>query len=176
MFNANEVEVSEVSGSKYQRAGVSEKVMITEFTLNEAKTSIKFKTINENQEEGNSKLLSLNQELKPGNKTTAWKVSSKYLIYLIMAATGKSVEEAKAVLDAKSEDDLVAKLTKTLIGKTFRGLFGTKEAQNGKIYVELYSFEPAGGTRLVYDPTNTYYNAKTSPLAVTNTEKQDLPF
>ena len=38
-----------------------------------------WKTINENQEEGNSKLLSLNQELKPGNKTTAWKVSSENL-------------------------------------------------------------------------------------------------
>ncbi len=182
MFNAESVELSvSGNGTKYQRAGVSEKVVVTEFTMNDEKTSIKFKTTNENGEEGNSKFLSLSLVAKEGAKCSAWTVTAEHLVKLIMAATGKTVEDAKEVLNAKDQADLLNKLSKTLVGQPFRGLFGTKESTNGKTYVELYAAEPVGGTRLTYDPNNTSYNKKangstTSVVTATAGDNSSLPF
>lgn len=182
MFNASDVEVGSVS--KYQRAGVSEKVQITEFTINtnpsNGNKTISFKTINENGEIGSSKRLSLNTVVNEGKQTSGWKVTARTLINIIVAATGKSVDEAKAVLDAKNEEELVSKLTKTLIGKAFRGLFSSKEYQPGKFAIELFAVEPVGGKYLVYDFNNPKYNERL-PLAAgainTNGAGEDqLPF
>ena len=179
MFTAKEVEMG--SGSKYQRAGVSEKVVVTEVNLltNEVNgnKSIQFKTLNENSEEGSSKRLSLNTVVKEGNKTSAWMVTAKYLINTITSATGKSIEDAKGVLEAKDETELTKKLTNTLVGKSFRGLFSSREYNPGKFSIELYTTEPIGGTRLVYDTSNPYYNTRLPKSENTAVEAGgDLPF
>lgn len=171
MFDASDVEVS--SGSKYQEAGVSEKVTITEVVLieNNGVNSIQLKTINELNKEGQSKRLSLKTEVTPGKSMSAWKVSARYLLNVIISATGCSVETAQEVLKADSINDLVSKLTKTLVGKTVRGLFTSREYQTGKFAIELYITEPVGGTRLVWDPKNDKYN---SFLPVVKLD--DMPF
>lgn len=177
MFTAKDVTVG--NGSKYQSAGISEKVKITsvDYTVNEQynSKSITMKTINENEQEGQTKRLSLNTEVKEGNKTSAWTVTAKYLLNILMS-TGKTYEEAQAVLEAKNEEELVKNLSSALVGKEFRGLFGQREYQPGKFYTELYTTEPVGGTKLVWDPNNQYY-VKKLPTAASNTATgNDLPF
>lgn len=159
MFNADNVELSL---GKYQNAGTSEKVMITSIELAEmanGKRVIEMKTINENNQEGRSKRLYLDTNVAEGRKISAWEVSAKYLINLIMSSTGKSISEAKSVLNADSETDLVNKLNDTILSKPFRALFSSREYQPGKYFIELYSTEPLGGTRLVFDPSNRYHNS-----------------
>lgn len=183
MFTAADVKVG--NGSKYQSAGISEKVVITDVILNENSVyntkSLTLKTLNENNQEGQSKRLSLNDELKEGNKTTGWKVSAKSLLNIIMSSTGKSLEEAQAVLEAKNEAELISNLKSTILNKPFRGLFSSREYQPGKFAIELYTTEPVGGTRLVWDPNNTYY-VNRLPQADSNTatgqpaKGNDLPF
>jgi len=168
MFTAKDVTVG--NGSKYQSAGISEKVKITEVVLNVNEQynskSITFKTINENEQEGQSKRLSLNTDVNPGKQTSGWTVSAKYMINIIMS-TDKTLEEAQAVLEATTPEALVKNLTNALVGKEFRGLFGQREYQPGKFYTELYTTEPVGGTKLVWDPNNQYY-VKRLPAAVSN--------
>lgn len=155
MFTAKDVTVG--NGSKYQSAGISEKVKITEIILNDgASPNIDMKTINENKEVGQSKRLFLNTEVKPGKQTSAFKVSAKYLINVLMS-TGKTLEEAQNVLEAKTLPELIKNLNTHLIGKEFRGLFSKKEYQPGKFYTELYATEKVGGTKLVWDTTNPHY-------------------
>ena len=157
-FSAEEVKVG--NGSKYQSAGVSEKVSISEVILNHNEQyntkSITLKTINENKQEGQSKRLSLTTDIKPGNQTSGWLVSAKSLLNILMS-TGKSREEANEVLKASDEKELVKKLTSALVGKEFRGLFSSREYQPDKFAIELYTTETVGGTRLVWDPNNQYY-------------------
>lgn len=182
MFTAEDVKVG--NGSKYQSAGISEKVVITDVILNVNEVynskSLSLKTLNENGQEGQSKRLSLNDELKPGNKTTGWKVSAKSLLNIIMSATGKSLEEAQAVLKAKDETELVSNLKGAILNKPFRGLFSSREYQPGKFAIELYTTETVGGTRLVWDPNNQYYVSRlpqadsTEPTGAKKAD--DLPF
>jgi len=182
MFTAKDVTVG--NGSKYQSVGVSEKVKVTEVILNHNEQwnsySITLKTINENEQEGQSKRLSLNNELREGAKVTAWTITAKYLINILMS-TGKTLEEAQATLEAKDQESLRKNLESELVGKEFRGLFGQREYQPGKFFTELYTTEPVGGTKLVWDPNNQYY-VKRLPGAESNTAPQaegkanDLPF
>lgn len=179
MFTAEDITVG--NGSKYQLAGINEKVKVTEVVLNHSEQwntySLTLKTINENEQEGQSKRLSLNTEVKEGNKTSGWTVTAKYLINILMS-TGKTLEEAQAVLKAKDQADLAKKLETNLIGKEFRALFGMREYQPDKYATELYTTEPVGGTRLVWDPNNQYY-IKRLPKAASNTAGEsanDLPF
>ena len=162
MFSAKDVKVG--NGSKYQSAGVSEKVTVSEIELkvNEQynSKSLVLKTLNENKQEGQSKRLSLNTEIKAGSQVAAWTITAKYLLNVIMSATGKSLEEAQAVLEVKDEKALIKNLENTLIGKPFRGLFSSREYQPDKFAIELYTTEPVGGTRLVWDTTNQYYNKR----------------
>jgi phosphotransferase system HPr-like phosphotransfer protein len=183
MFTATDVKVG--NGSKYQSAGISEKVVITDVILNENEVyktkSLTLKTLNENNQEGQSKRLSLNDELKEGNKTTGWKVSAKSLLNIIMSSTGKTLEEAQAVLEAKDEAQLVQNLKSTILNKPFRGLFSSREYQPGKFAIELYTTEPVGGSRLVWDPNNQYYVSRLpkADSAVPSAEAKktdDLPF
>ena len=178
MFTAKDVTVG--NGSKYQSAGISEKVKITQVDLNhneQWKTySISMKTINENEQEGQSKRLSLNTEVKEGNKTSGWTVSAKYLINILMS-TGKTLEEAQSVLEASTPEGLVKNLTTALVGKEFRGLFGKREYQPGKFAIELYTTEPVGGTKLTWDPDNQFYVKKLPTISTEATAKSDdLPF
>lgn len=180
MFTAEDVKVG--TGSKYQSAGVSEKVIITEVALitndNSGIKTIQFKTLNEQKQEGQSKRYSLNTTVNPGKQTSGWKVTAKNLLNIIMSATGKTLEESQAVLLAENEQMLVKQLTNTLIGKEFRGLFSSREYAEGKNAIELYSTEPVGGTKLVWDPTNKNHNSKLSgDSGITATaDKNDLPF
>lgn len=175
MFNADKVEVKE-STSKYQKAGVSEKVTITEVILNSNNT-LTLKTINEDGQIGSSKRLSLNTVISEGKTMCAWDVSAKYLLNIIQATTGKKVVEAKKVLDAQSIDELVSKLTNELIGKSGRGLFSQREYETGKFAIELYRMEQLGGTYLSYDPTNTSLNKRLpSSVTISDGKTNDLPF
>ena len=178
MFTAKDVTVG--NGSKYQSAGVSEKVKVTQVDLNHNEQwnsySISLKTINENEQEGSSKRLSLNTEIKEGSKVSGWTVSAKYLINILMS-TGKTLEEAQSVLEAKDPQGLVKNLSTALVGKEFRGLFGKREYQPGKFITELYTTEPVGGKKLVWDPTSQYY-VKRLPGSTTVEAKpaDDIPF
>lgn len=183
MFTADDVKVG--NGSKYQSAGIAEKVVITDVVLNENATyntkSLSLKTMNSENQEGQSKRLSLNNVLKDGSQITAWEITAKYLISVIMSATGKSLEEARVILRAENEQKLVENLKSEILNKPFRGLFTSKEYQPGKFAIELYATEPVGGTRLYFDPTNPKHNSRlpqadaTSPDSAT-AKKDDLPF
>lgn len=171
MFTAENVKVG--SGSKYQSAGISNSVMVTEVALlnnSNGTKSIQLKTVNENGQEGLSKRLSINTVPAQGKEFCGWDISAKYLVKLIMSATGKSEEDAKKVLDAATEDQLIKNLRDTLLGKPFRGLFSSREYQTGKFAIELYQTEKVGGTYLVYDPTNKNHNSRLEE------PKSDLPF
>lgn len=172
MFTAKDVEVG--SGVRYQRAGVSEKVTITEVVLNSNGDSLTLKTSNELEEIGVSKRLSLKTVVGEGKKMSGWDVTARYLINLIVSATGKSIVDSKAVLTASSIDELIKNLAKTLVGKSFRGLFTSKEYAPGKFAIELYASEPVGGNRLIYDVNNTTHNNR---LPVVPSPSNDgLPF
>jgi hypothetical protein len=177
MYSAEDVKVG--NGSKYQSAGVSENVMITEVTLNHNEQwntkSITLKTINENKQEGQSKRLSLTTTIKEGSQIAAWKISAKYLLNVIMSATGKTLEEAQAVLECKDDASLIKNLESTLIGKSFRGLFSQREYQPGKYAVELYTTEPIGGTRLVWDAKNQYYNKPLPSVSISSLGGESVP-
>jgi hypothetical protein len=173
MFTADDVEVK--GGSKYQGAGVNEKVAITEINLVElasGKKVIEMKTINEHNQEGKSRRLYLDTNVSEGRSASAWTVSAKYLLNLIMAANKSTSEEAKVVLKADNEVGLVKNLNTALIGKPFRGLFSSKEYQPGKFAIELYGSESIGGTRLVFDANNVYMNSLLPKASATS----DLPF
>lgn len=186
MFSASAEDVKVGGGSKYQAAGVSEKVTISEVKLinNEqyGTQSIQLKTINEHDQEGLSKKLSLNTKISDGKTVAAWTVTAKTLLNLLMS-TGKSEEEARAALKQPSVDSLKAKLESELIGKPFRGLFSSREYNPGKFAIELYGSEKLGGNRLVYDPNNKNHNFKLPEADNSNqfaTEQKvgtnDLPF
>jgi hypothetical protein len=173
MFTADNVEVKV---SKYQGAGVNEKVVISEIQLVELATGkkvIEMKTLNENSQEGKSKRLYLDTTISEGRQASAWTVSAKYLINLIMSSTGKSADDAKAVLKADNETSLVNSLNNAILGKPFRGLFSSKEYQPGKFAIELYGTEPVGGTRLVFDPSNRFMN---SVLPKVDAQSDGMPF
>lgn len=161
MFTVEEVKIG--GGSKYQSAGVSEKVTISEVKLivnDTYKTNnLQFVTINEHEQQGLSKKMSLKTEVSPGKKVAAWTVTAKNLLNILMAV-GKTEEEARAVLTAPDVNELVKRLTSNLIGKPFRGLFASREYEPGKNAIELYSAEPVGGTKLVYDISNPNHNFK----------------
>ena len=171
MFDTKDVSVN--TGSKYQERGVSEKVTIAEVVLVESNgiNSLQLKTINENSQEGQSKRLSLKTEVSPGKSVAAWTITAKYLLNVIKSATGVSDDEARLVLEAKSIDELKSKLTNTLVGKSVRGLFSSREYQEGKFAIELYITEPVGGTRLVFDISNKFYNT-----VLAKPESSGLPF
>src|SRR5258708_3278658 len=172
MFNTSEVKVG--STSKYQPAGVSERVGVTEVLLikNEQfnTSSLQFKTINENNQAGLSKRLSLKQDVSPGKTVAAWVVSAKYLLTMLMSV-GYTRSEADEVLNANDENQLVKNLENALIGKQFRALFSSREYQSGKFAIELYKTEPVGGTTLGYDPTNKDHNSKLDILETTTDAK-----
>ena len=182
MFNANDVKVTG-TGSKYQTAGVSEKVKITEVVHIHNETFdahyLQLKTTNENEQAGLSKRLSLNTTVNPGKSVAAWVVSAKYLLGILMSI-GLSETDAKKVLAADSREGLIKNLENSLIGKEFRGLFTSREYQPGKYAIELYNTEPVGGTRLVYDPNNSTHNSKLTAGPgdgmSTPKSKDDLPF
>ncbi len=183
MFNANNVQVKEAAKSKYQQPGVSEKVTITGVVLTKNEqyntSAITLGTINEDEQVGNSKRLSLKTEVSEGSQMSAWDVSAKYLINVIQSVTGKSVDESKEVLNAKSVEELVTKLSAELVGKTGRGLFSRREYNaEGKYAVELYRMESVGGTYLKYDPANKYLNVPFAGGTTTGDagKKSDLPF
>lgn len=161
MFNTSEVKVG--GTSKYQSAGVSERVVVTQVMLvkNEQfnTASIQFKTNNENDQAGLSKRLSLKQDVTPGKSVSAWTVSAKYLLTTLMSM-GYSRAEADAILNAADEAGLVKNLENAMIGKPFRALFSSREYQPGKFAIELYSTEAVGSTRLSWDPTNKNHNSK----------------
>jgi hypothetical protein len=184
MFTAENVKVGGVS--KWQLPGIAEKVSITEFNIitNEQWNTkyLEFKTINEQAQEGKSKRLSLNTTVNEGKSMSAWDVSAKYLLNIIMSATGKSLDEARAVLVAKSPEELVKNLENALIGKQFRGLFSSREYMTDKFAFELYTTEPVGGTKLVWDPNSTFYVKRLPTSEATSVKqdgvipKNDLPF
>jgi hypothetical protein len=187
MFSADSVQVKEASKSKYQQAGVSEKVTITEviLTVNEqwGSKNLTLNTINEDGQTGQSKRLSLKTEKSEGAQMSAWDVSAKYLVNVITSTTGMSVDEAKAVLKADSVEALVKQISDAIVGKSARGLFSRRVYNaEGKYAVELYRMEPIGGTYLKYDPANKYLNvpfsgaASATPAEGTKAPGDDLPF
>ncbi len=173
MFSSKEVSVVEFG--KYQSAGVSEKVVITEVSLNTNEQygtkTISFKTTNENDQEGRSKKCSLNTVVGEGKKCSGWDMSARYFKNILMSQ-GKTEDQANDVLEAKDENQLRSNLEKALIGKPFRGLFSSKEYQPGKFAIELYVTEPVGETKLKWDATSKYYNEMLPKVA----SSDGLPF
>ncbi len=160
-FTTREIEVGEVN--KYQGKGIAEKCQVTEVVLNYNEQynsySLSLKTVNENGQEGKSKRMSLKTDISEGKKVSAWTVTAKSLIGILMSI-GNSRDQADNILEASDEKDLANRLSKALIGKTFRALFSSKEYEPGKFAIELYSTEPVGGTRLFWSDENPYYNIK----------------
>lgn len=179
MFSAEEVKIG--GGSKYQSAGISEQVTISEVKLIHNDTyntdSIQLTTINEDKQEGLSKRLSLKTKPSEGKTIAAWTISASYLARVLIA-TGKTQEEAKAVITAPDVNTLVKQLTTALVGQTVRGLFSSREYEPNKFAIELYATEKVGGNKLYFDPSNKNHNSK---LAVAESldsaiAKGDLPF
>lgn len=173
-FSAEGIEVG--TFGKYQSSGVSEVVKITEVKLNENAqyntTSIQLLTVNGDGQEGRSKKLSLNTTVSEGKTVSAWTVTAKYLLNILMSI-GMSEEQAKSTLEAKDKNDLVNRLSKAMVGQAFRGLFSSREYEPGKFAIELYVTEPVGGTKLKWDENNRFYNQKLPKVEGTS---NNLPF
>lgn len=171
--------VSVVEVSKYQGAGVSEKVVITEVSLfkNETygTTSLKMATLNENGQEGKCKNMSLNIVVGAGKKCSGWDMTARYLKNILMSQ-GNTEAQADDVLEASDENKLKSNLEKAIIGKPFRGLFSSREYEPGKSAIELYVTEPVGGTKLVWDANNKFYNSKLPTAMSTSAGDSGLPF
>lgn len=134
MFNLSDAkEESTLNEKKYQEVGVHDNIKISTVTTGESFTKktpfISIVTEGPNGETCESGQMYLNTEVKEGSTTSAWAITARRLVNLIMSITGKTEEEAKKSINASDPDDLAKKLSTLLVGKTFRGLFYGKEIQ-----------------------------------------------
>ncbi len=173
MYSAEGIEGGK--SSNYQAAGVEKEVKITEVAELESSDGIpriQLKTVNGKGQPSVSKKLNLNTEIKPGNQTSAWVMSARYLKN-VLASMGYNSDEQNAALKANSVAELMKNLTKALVNdKPIEGLFSSREyyKTDGTIgkAIEMYITAPYGSNLLVYDVNNTKHCEKVAAKTETN--------
>lgn len=161
MFDLNDANDSQVNTVNYQKVGVYENIKITEVILAETSKAkvpyIELKTIGQNGEVGRSNKMFLSTDTKPGKTTSAWAITARNIVDLLVNTHNITRDEAKALIAVDSVQQLVNKLSALLVGKPFRAKFKGEEGQKpGLIYPTLDITESmqvkAEETRLSFDP------------------------
>jgi len=134
----------------YQKPGIYDNVVITDIILGKSSWKgspfIQMNTKNENGDVGRSSKMYLNTVPSEGKEKSAWDVTSKNIIELVVATNNISNKEAEEIqlvtTQSESQDaqyeDLVKNLKNLLLNKPFRGKFkGEQTKENGLIYSSL---------------------------------------
>lgn len=155
-FNLNDA--SEKNVSVYQEPGIHDNVKVTKVDIDESAVKkskyLLLTTEGPNGEIGKSNKMFLSNVKGEGKQTTAWAITARNLVDLIMAATNVSEEEAKAKINVENETQLVAKVSAILIGKPFRGKFKGEQSQKGLVFASLAQVES-----MEVVPTKMKFNA-----------------
>lgn len=181
MFNLNEA--TDKKTATYQQPGISDNVVVTEVLLEKSNVKqspyLRLVTKGENGEQGTSGRMYLSTNVADGKRISAWAITARNLVDLIMAT--HNVDEATAktyINDVASEQALVNKISALLVGKPFRAKFKGEEGQKGGIFATLAQVESMGVTS-----TKMRFNADkdikkyTGPQdAATSTPVEELPF
>ncbi len=134
MLDLNDAkEEGTLNENKYQEVGVWDNIRINTIMSGKSFTKqtpfIRIGTEGPNGELCESGDMYVSTDVKEGSTLSAWSVTARKLVNLIMAVTGKSEDEAKAACKAADADDLAKKLSAILVGKPFRGVFYGEEIQ-----------------------------------------------
>ena len=186
--NSNSQQSIQPNKVRYQRPGIYDNVKITEILFGKSSVKqtpyIQLKTVNNLDEVGNSSRMYLSNTRAEGKQTTAWTITAKNLINLIISTNNISKQEAENIeLVSPSETNpdkmyaqLVNKLSSLLIGKPFRAKFiGEQTKENGIVYASLDRSEsmsiPASQSYLKFDESKDV-----KLFATTATTAEDMPF
>lgn len=187
-FDLKEANESQVSTVNYQKVGVYDNVKITEVVLAETSVNkvpyIELKTIGQNGEVGRSNKMFLSTDVKPGKTTSAWAITARNIVDLLVNTHNITRDEAKAMIAVDNAQQLVTKLSALLIGKPFRAKFKGEEGQKpGVIYPTMDITEsmqvPAAETRLSFNPDRDikkYQGPAASLESIGTSQASDLPF
>lgn len=160
-FNLQDASESQLSTVNYQKVGVYDNIKITEVVLAETSVNkvpyIELKTIGQNGEVGRSNKMFLSTDTKPGKTTSAWAITARNIVDLLVNTHNINRDEAKALIAVDNTQQLVTKLSALLIGKPFRAKFKGEEGQKpGVIYPTMDITEsmkvPIAETRLSFNP------------------------
>jgi hypothetical protein len=192
MFNLNEANESTGSSVNYQKVGIYDNVKVTEVIL--AKTGLnqvpymELKTVGEDGAVGKSNKMFLSTDVKPGKQTSAWAITARNILDLIVNTHNITRDEAKAIQlvnpaetnPEKAQADLVNKVASLLVGKPFRAKFrGEEGTKPGVIWVSLDLTEsmnvPKDQSMLRFDPARDIKKLIV-PTATAATTTNDLPF
>lgn len=190
-MNFNLKDAGEKSSISYQRTGIFENVQVTSVLLEKSSQKqvpyIKLVTKGPDGEVGQSNKMFLSTTVGEGKKTSAWAITARNLVDLIVATHNCSEDEAKAMIAVESETQLVNKVSALLIGKPFRAKFKGEEGNkgNGVIFASLAQVEsmkvPASETALRYSDMKDIKRYEgpaisTGPVTTNTLPEADLPF
>ena len=159
-FNLNDApDKSQNVGPQYQKPGISENTVVTEAVLLSTSANqvpyMELRTTGPNGELGKSNKMFLSTDVKEGKKMSAWAVTSRNIVDLIVATHNVDEPTAKNMLTASTKEEVVTKVSTILVGRPFRAKFKGKETVDGKIYASLDSAEsmkvPSGESKLKFD-------------------------
>lgn len=178
-------DASEGTTLKYQEPGISEvtftKVLLEETSKNNV-PYIKLVTEGSDKEIGNSAQMFLSTDVKEGKKMSAWSVTARNIVDILMNAHNCTEDEAKSMIAVNTKDDLVNKLSALLVGKKVRALFKGETSSKGNVFAVLARTEsikvPAGESKLKFNPDRDIKAyAGSAPTELETTEVNgDLPF
>lgn len=184
MFDLNAA--SDKITTSYQQPGIAN-VKITGVLLEETGTNkvpyIVLTTESEAGELGKSGRMFLSTEVKEGKKTSGWAVTARNLVDIIVAAKGKTEEEAKSMISVQTKEELVNKLSAILVGSKLRAKFKGEISDKGTIFATLAQVE---SLLVPQEESKLRFNADRDIKPSTNTSTQimssgpavgaDLPF
>lgn len=144
-FNLNDApDKTQNTGPSYQKPGIADNTIVTEAVLLSTSTNtvpyMELRTQGPNGELGKSNKMFLSTDVKPGKKMSAWAVTSRNIVDLIVATHNVDEATAKGMLVAKSQEEVVQKVSSLLVGRPFRAKF-KGEDKDGKIWASLDSAE-----------------------------------
>ncbi len=161
-FNLSEAGEKQ-QGTQYQKVGVYPDVKVTEVVLEKSTVKqvpyLKLITSGANGEVGQSNKMFLSTTVGEGKKTSAWAITARNLVDLIMATHNVDEDTAKGMIVVENENQLLAKVSALLVGRPFRAKFKGEEGSkgNGTIFATLAQVEsmkvPSAESRLSFDPT-----------------------
>jgi hypothetical protein len=114
-----------------------------------------------------------------GKQTSAWAITARNLVDLIVATHGVSEAEAKGMIKVENEQQLINKVSALLVGKPFRAKFKGEEGAKGGVFASLALVES-----MKVSPTTLKFNPEkdikkyTGPAVTTSAPAVDanLPF
>jgi len=99
--NSNSQQSTQPNKVRYQRPGIYDNVKITEILFGKSSVKqtpyIQLKTVNNLDEVGNSSRMYLSNTRAEGKQTTAWTITAKNLINLIISTNNISKQEAENI-------------------------------------------------------------------------------